>query len=225
MFIYWKKFAIFAKMKRIARCIIALGCAVILTAVIMVCGCSCNDTPRSIMPSHCTLRTGDVVFRRGSGVTSHAVIALDRQGEYSHVGIVVDSAGVKMVVHAVPGEPDYEGDPDRVKMDPPEKFFSTINAQLGEVCRPKDSLVALRAAEEALKIYRRHTLFDDSYDENDTTSMYCTELVVYAFRKAGKELLGHERHHISTPILKVDCMFPSDVRKSDFLESKYMFNQ
>ena len=212
-------------MEKRTRHFIILGCAAILMAAIVLCCCSDNDMPRCIMPPNCTLHIGDVVFRRGSGLTSRTVIALDKEGNYSHVGIVVDSSGVKMVVHAVPGEPDYEGDPDRVKMDPPEIFFSSVNAQLGEVCRPKDSLVARKAAEEALNIYRRHTLFDHSYDDNDTTQMYCTELVVYAFRKAGKELLGQEKHHISTPILKVDCMFPSDVLNSDFLESKYMFNQ
>ena len=85
-------------------------------------GCTDTQPPHCIMPDDCTLHTGDVVFRRGSGLTSRTVIALDEKGEYSHVGIVVDSAGVKMVVHAVPDEPDFEGDPDRVKMDTPEQF-------------------------------------------------------------------------------------------------------
>lgn len=55
------------------------------------------------MPDDCQLKTGDVVFRRGSGLTSHVVLAADVNGNYSHLGIVVDSAGIKMVVHAVPG--------------------------------------------------------------------------------------------------------------------------
>ena len=111
---------------------------------------SCSDNPNKdvscIMPANCTLHIGDVVLRRGSGLTSRTVLALDEKGEYSHVGIVVDSAGVKMVVHAVPDEPDYEGDPDRVKMDTPEQFFSSVYAQTGEVCRYKDSLAARKAA-------------------------------------------------------------------------------
>ncbi len=193
--------------------------AAILVTVTMVGACSDNVAPRCILPADCILQTGDVVFRRGSGVTSRTVIALDQKGEYSHVGIVVDSAGVKMVVHAVPGEPDFEGDPDRVKMDTPETFFSSFYAQLGEVCRPKDFLSAVRAAEEALKVYRRHTLFDHDYDDSDTTRMYCTELVVHAFRKAGVELVGEERHRVNVPILEVECMFPSDLLNSDYLES------
>ena len=191
----------------------------LLWTVMVMHGCSDTNPPRCILPDGCTLHTGDVVFRRGSGITSRTVIALDKKSEYSQVGIVVDSAGVKMVVHAVPGEPDYEGDPDRVKMDNPGTFFSSVNAQLGEVCRPKDSLVACRAAKEALRVYRRHTLFDHDYDDSDTTRMYCTELVVYAFRKAGVDLVGEERHHIDTPILTVECLFPSDLLNSDFLKT------
>lgn len=189
---------------------------------------SCSDNPNKdvscIMPANCALHTGDVVLRRGSGLTSRTVLALDEKGEYSHVGIVVDSAGVKMVVHAVPDEPDYEGDPDRVKMDTPEQFFSSVYAQTGEVCRYKDSLAARKAAAAALDVYHRHTLFDHAYDDNDTTRMYCTELVVHAYHRAGVELVGTERHHVDIPFLKMDCMFPSDVLESEQLESKYKFS-
>ena len=189
---------------------------------------SCLDNPNKdvscIMPANCTLHIGDVVLRRGSGLTSRTVLALDEKGEYSHVGIVVDSAGVKMVVHAVPDEPDYEGDPDRVKMDTPEQFFSSVYAQTGEVCRHKDSLAARKAAAAALDVYHRHTLFDHAYDDNDTTRMYCTELVVHAYHRAGVELVGTERHHVDIPFLKMDCMFPSDVLESEQLESKYKFS-
>ena len=196
-----------------------------LLAVMMICGCADSKAPHCIMPDYCTLQTGDVVFRRGSGLTSRTVIALDEKGVYSHVGIVVDSAGVKMVVHAVPDEPDFEGDPDRVKMDRPGTFFSSVYAQMGEVCRPTDSVASRKAAAVAKELYRRHTPFDHGYDDNDTTRMYCTELVVYAYRKAGIELVGNEKHHIDIPILKADCLFPSDILESDFLKSIYMFNE
>ena len=214
-------FIFLPQMKSIPCCIAVFSRIVIVLAVLLACGCSDTNTksPRCILPEGCMLHTGDVVFRCGSGVTSRTVITLDKKGEYSHVGIVVDSSGVKMVVHAVPGEPDYDGDPDRVKMDSPETFFSSVYAQLGEVCRPRDSLVACRAAEEALKVYHRHTLFDHDYDDSDTTRMYCTELVVHAFHKAGVELVGEERHHFDTPILEVECIFPSDLLNSDFLET------
>ena len=54
--------------------------------------------------------------------------------------------------------------------------------------------------------------------------MYCTELVVHAYHRAGVELVGTERHHVDIPFLKMDCMFPSDVLESEQLESKYKFS-
>ena len=58
---------------------------------------------------------GDLAFRRGTGLTSRVVLAADKSGAYSHVGILKWMDGKWHVIHAVPGEPDYRGDEDRVK--------------------------------------------------------------------------------------------------------------
>ena len=192
---------------------------------LLLAGCMQQEKPGSIFPDGCQLKTGDVVFRRGGGLASHVVLAADVNGNYSHLGIVVDSAGMKMVVHAVPGEPDYKGDVDRVKMDTPEHFFSTTLTTIGEVCRPRDSIIGSRAAEAAMRQYRKRVLFDHDYNDKDTTKMYCTELVAYAYRIAGYELVGKERHEVDLPFLKVECIFPSDIHSSDFLESIMMFHK
>ena len=146
--------------------------------------CSRTKGERSILPDGMVLADGDIVFRRGTGLMSHTVVAADG-GRYSHVGIVVDSAGVKMIVHAVPDEPDFPGDIDRVKMESPRKFFSTINANVGEVMRHTDRNVAREAAREAMRLYRCGLLFDHDYDDNDSTKLYCSELVERAYISAG----------------------------------------
>lgn len=193
--------------KKIMKTVLSLA---ILAAALISCG---SKRPRTIFPDGLELKPGDVVFRRGGGISSHAVMMADRGGRYSHVGIVVDSAGRKMIVHAVPGEPDFEGDPDRVKMETPEKFYSSVNANAGEVKRlTGDTLTARNAAEHALAAYRRGTLFDHEYDDSDTSKMYCCELVETAYSKAGMPLAGGARHDISLPGLKrIRCILPSDI--------------
>ena len=42
---------------------------------------------------------------------------------YSHVGILKQIDNEWFVIHAVPDEPDFEGDTDRVKTDPLSRFF------------------------------------------------------------------------------------------------------
>ena len=196
----------------------------IMIAVAMLASCA-ETEQRSILPEGCELRTGDVVFRRGSGLTSRAVLAADRHGAYSHIGIVVDSCGVMMVVHAVPGEPDYEGDPDRVKMDTPQRFFSSMNARIGEVKRLRgDSATALRAARFAVDVYKRGTLFDHDYDDSDTTKMYCCELIDFVYRKAGRPLAGQKRHYFHLPGLNpICCILPSDICNSGELDTVMSF--
>ena len=185
----------------------------------LVISCSGTKGERSILPDGMVLADGDIVFRRGTGLMSHTVVAADG-GRYSHVGIVVDSAGVKMIVHAVPDEPDFPGDIDRVKMESPRKFFSTINANVGEVMRHTDKNVARVAAREAMRLYRCGFLFDHDYDDNDSTKLYCSELVERAYLRAGVSLAELRRHDFSVPGFHFGhVIMPSDIYISSQLRT------
>jgi len=156
----------------LTRNFIAAG---IVVALCSLTGCGYDgDRQTTILPDSIRLCPGDVVLRRGFGFTSHAVLVADRGGGYSHVGIVVDSAGAMMVVHAVPDEPDYDGDADRVKMDIPTRFYAPENAETGRVMRCKDSTAAARAALVAMRVYARGTLFDHDYDDRLQTGRNAT---------------------------------------------------
>lgn len=191
--------------------------AVWLCLVSGLASCSQDQGSRCILPPDVAMRPGDVVFRQGGGFTSHVVRVADGGGVYSHTGIVVDSARHLLVVHAVPGEPAYEGEPDRVKADAPEVFFNSMRANVGAVARSDDSVAATQAARVAWQVYKRGTLFDHAYDDADTLQMYCTELVVHAYKAAGLSLVGAERHEVELPGLNTRCIFPSDVLKSSQL--------
>ena len=184
----------------------------LLVILLPLCMLACSDGASvqsgTIFPQDVELSPGDVVFRRGSGVTSHAVLLAEKGGAYSHVGIVVDSAGVPMVVHAVP----YEDDEDRVKMERPNEFFAPAKAQQGAVYRHRSSEVARQAAEAAVQMYRRGVLFDHDYNSSDTTKMYCTELVIFAYGKTQQPLPGLHPHHLHLVGFESDCFLPSDLQ-------------
>ena len=178
-------------MTPLRKLVLCLSCIMLLLTACQ------EEEQRSLLPADCDIRPGDLLFRRGTGLTSHTVVLADKKGQYSHVGIAVDSAGTVMVVHAVPGEPDYEGDPDRVKMEPAEKFYSTINASAGEICRPLNPDVGSKAAEAALAIYHNGMLFDHQYDSAD----------------------GPPTHSYDIPGLKCTCWLPSDLYYSKHIQS------
>ena len=183
---------------------------------------ACRQPNTTILPPDVQLQAGDIVFRQGESIESEAVLAADRSGCYSHIGIVVDSCGQPMIVHAVPGEPDYEGDPDRVKMDRPEVFFYRSRALIGEVMRCNDTGKAEFAAQTALHLYKKGVLFDHDYNDNDSTEMYCTELVDFAYRSAGLHLATGPRKKFSFPFDFYGYL-PSAIHASPLLVSVRCF--
>ena len=191
----------------------------LLAVMLAVVACGNGDVqPLTIFPTDVHLRDGDIALRRGCGMASRAVMFADEGSVYSHVGIVALVDGRAMVVHAVPDEPDFPGDVDRVKMEPIERFYSPMNAKAGRILRLSDSVATARAARAAVMTYRRKTLFDHDYDERDTVRMYCSELVAHSYQSAGKTLIGESRHSVNLPGLRLDAViFPSDFLRSDGL--------
>lgn len=186
----------------------------------------CDRRPQthSILPAGITLKAGDVVLRCGYGFMSNAVLAADSGGTYSHIGIVVDSCGHPMIAHAVPGEPDFEGDKDRVKLDRPSVFYGEDRAKAGCVLRCKDSVAAGRAAVKAYKLYKQGMLFDHLFNTNDSTRMYCCEFIEDVYLSAGVSLTNGKRHDINLPgILLKGIILPSDFLHSNRLSCTARF--
>ena len=191
---------------------LAIAAVVGLSTIGWSCGSTGDDDNVSIFPDSVDLRAGDLAFRCGGSFDSRAVMIADHGGNFSHVGVVVDDNGTKMIVHAVPDEPEFNGDVDRVKMETPQKFFIRKNAIYGQISRYPDSVVAKKAGEIALQVYRRGTLFDSEFNLDDTTRMYCTELILYSFDRAGAPLKIKPRH-------KAQWMDYQSVMPSDIIET------
>jgi len=82
---------------------------------------------------------GDLVFRKGTGAKSQAVLHVDSSGVYSHVGIAVLTDSVFRIVHITPGERTKDETVDRIKMEPVSEFWQHDKAQHGAVYRLKDN--------------------------------------------------------------------------------------
>lgn len=196
----------------------------VLLCLIILNGCMEKENRGEIHLPADTFHDGDLAFRRGTGLTSRIVLAADKSGDFSHVGILKRIDGKWHVIHAVPGEPDHENDVDRVKLETVEQFFAVKKAAKGAVLRVKDQAEAAeRAATHALMLYQAHILFDHDYDLTDTTRMYCTELIDHVYKKEGIDLSEGRLSHIRIPGLGGDYLLPSDIAQSDKLRLIYSF--
>lgn len=166
-----------------------------MLCLLLILGVACAQIEETGNHDFSIIREGDVVFRRGGGVASRAVLLADAGGMYSHVGVVVDGG---RVVHSVP-----EGG---VKIEALEAFFAPRAAHRGAVMR-LDSVVTVKVAHFV------GAEFDHDYDLADSMRLYCTELVWRAFHNAGVDLSEGRRSEIAVPGFDGEYILPSDLAK------------
>lgn len=163
------------------------------------------------------LRDGDLLFRLGQGPESRWVTVASR-GVYSHVGIALKADSQWMVIHAVPGENKDRNVPDTLKCESLDDFYLPGRAVSGARGRIDCSdEVAYAAASYALGKVRSHVLFDHHYRMTDTTELYCTELVYWAYLHQGVDLVGHQYSAGFAQGNSEWYIFPSDLWKSSFM--------
>ncbi|MBR6116014.1 MAG: hypothetical protein IKP93_00895 [Paludibacteraceae bacterium] len=161
-------------------------------------------------------RDGDLVLRCGHGLESQAV-TYQSGSTYSHIGILLyDSLqGELLVLHAVPGEAK-RGEPEYLKREPLSEFFAPTRANVGAWMRINcpDS-IARKAADYALQKVRDSVVFDNDYLLQDTTQLYCTELVWRAYLRQGIDISDGVRSDAPRTFCREqECIFPSDIIKS-----------
>ncbi len=202
------------------RHILLIVASVILLSAIT--GCS-SDYKHVNIPSD-ILHEGDIAFRRGSSIVSQAVLFGDVDGKYSHVGIIVKIGNDWHVVHAVPGEHEYEGDFDRVRIVTLDNFFAPQNAEKGAIMRiPLSSDEVSKISEEAIELANQHIPFDHSYRLDDRSQLYCTELIQNIFNSIGINLSQGRTTQMNIPGINGDFLMPSDIYLNPSLQTIFIF--
>ena len=197
----------------------------ILSFVTFVLIVGCSGKTDKINRLEYDFREGDIVFRRGTGAKANVVLQVDKEGLYSHVGIIVERDSEFMVVHITPGERQEGETEDRIKMEKPEQFFSRKRAKHGAVIRLKDSLeYAQKASAEAYRLYQKGITFDHDYMLEDSTKMYCTELIWKAYLSGGKDVTQGRRSRLeNVPLFSGEYIYPSDIFANEEFKLIYKF--
>ena len=198
---------------------------IVITLVILASiGCKSSSVDQALLLETLNekIEEGDLVFRRGTGVVGRIVTSVDTRGQFSHVGVAVIKDGVWHIIHAVPHEPDFEGDVDRVKCEPLASFVGRYESGAVGIYRVNISKEGREIAiQNAWRLSRENRAFDHEYDTDDTTKLYCTELVEHIYKLAGVSLSGGRRTRLSFPTLSGEYIMPSDMTDSELLTLIY----
>jgi hypothetical protein len=153
--------------------------------------------------------TGDLLFRRGSSFESMMVMMADREGDYSHVGVVVMEGSTPWVIHTEPGK---KQSPDAVvRRERMEQFLAPRKATQYSLFRmsfpePLDTGALVHYLTE---VFDAAVPFDYDFDDDDDTRLYCSELVKNAFDCAGIDLLFGKKDQLSVFGIKISVILPS----------------
>ena len=180
-------------MSRLVFYIVLIAIAVGLTQ------CSPGQGRQDINIPYDSIQEGDLVFRRGEGIVSNLVVYNDANGRYSHVGVVVRAVTL-------------------------QDFFSNDHALIGEVMRVQlDSVQLCELSCRAMDKAEQKVAFDHNYDLEDTTKLYCTELIQLLFSNIGVDLAQGRSTHIGIPAFTGDYIMPSDIYQNSDLKSIFIF--
>ena len=176
---------------------------------------ACGRVPEARQFPTEAMRTGDLVFRCGRGVLSRAVVTAEKDGRYSHVGVLIrDDDGVWKVAHSVPAEREFSGDFDRVKFEPLEAFLSPKMAARGcfvHIGSLTDPVRLQALCDEARQAFRDSVRFDHDYDLADSSQVYCTEFVWLLFKHYGLDLSEGRRRYVNLMNIHGDILLPEHI--------------
>lgn len=159
-----------------------LGFSLALSASLMA---ACASDRAVHPPGIQQAEIGDVVFFRSTTWRGRLVRLIDwGPSDFSHVGIVAGESEQRvLIVHAAP--PGFGRD-GRVRVESLNDILG--RGEMVEVAfyAPSASTVErVRSVHVALAYAVRHAPFDDEFEWDEDSSVYCTELIWLAFRQAG----------------------------------------
>jgi hypothetical protein len=211
-----------SKTSEVSNCIAGLLILSIGLATWLMSGTSASTSATRAGINPAGLRSGDIIFRRGSSAESQAVMTVDVGSSFSHVGIISQENGATLVIHVTPGE----GVADVTKIEPIQEYLRSDRALAATAYRVvTDDPSQTEAAVQIAKDYaERRTPFDNAFDLTSDDALYCTELVWRAYKNAGIDLVDGHFENSATSLIRGPVLWPSSLSHSQHLVSIWDWN-
>ena len=127
------------------------------------------------------------------------------EGNYSHIGIVIQRDTSIQIVHI---EPERNSE-EKTKYSTLEEFFSPEYALSGAIMRLRDIDLSQQDRIESYTLSLQDISFDHDYDLADSSRMYCTELVWHTYNHLCIDISRNIRHRV--PLAKESVILPNDI--------------
>jgi hypothetical protein len=139
------------------------------------------------------LRTGDILLRKGYGYFSEKIALADTPPcQVSHCAMLVNRNNTWQVVHALSSSvAPFDG----VQFQPLQQFLNESQPNSLLVYRFKTTPDTLqRIVNETCRYAIEQRPFDHTFDSDDTSTVYCTEVFKLAFIKAlSRDIFIHSK--------------------------------
>lgn len=137
------------------------------------------------------LRTGDVVLRKGVSSASDLITSLVGEGfGLSHCGLIVLRDGKPWVIHTLNGSLTGM---DGVQTQSLHDFFSLTAPDTLVLVRPKMEAAGIALSLEAAEGFLATAQpFDNAYNLEDRSQLYCSELLTSIFESGGLFVPGQD---------------------------------
>ena len=156
------------------------------------------------------LKNGDLVLRCGKSTESYAVHIADDTSEFTHIGILIFEDNIPYVIHAVPHKMKT------IKKDLLTEFSNSKKASRIAIFRSSlDDNDIQNICNEALRFYKEKYVFDTNYNLATNKKLYCTELILKAYKNSGVQL-NLKTTNLNYMFGKHPIIFPSEFTKSPF---------
>ncbi|SDX49857.1 Permuted papain-like amidase enzyme, YaeF/YiiX, C92 family [Lutibacter oricola] len=156
------------------------------------------------------LKNGDLILRCGKSTESYAVHLADNNAEFSHIGILIFENNIPYVIHAVPHKLQV------IKKELLSEFSSTKNASKISIYRsPFQQRIIDNFCNEVKRFYNEKYEFDNEYNLLTDKKLYCTELIVKAYKNCGINL-NVQTKEFNYLFGKHSVIFPSEFTKLPF---------
>ena len=156
------------------------------------------------------LHNGDLIFRCGRSTNSFAVYLADKNTEFTHVGIICIENQTPYVIHSVPSKTNL------IQKETITSFLNSNNTSKFAIYRSSFKQVKLdEVVIVANSYYINKYEFDSKYDLTTNTKLYCTEMILKAFKTVGihLKLKPKEFNYI---VGNQQIILPSEFTKSPF---------